>query len=121
MDKESILIFTNILLIKVDVIEIIFYFDNFQKKILLCYFMLNSFFYILYANDIIYVLCNVRKIFINTDSRKCFVKKLTSMMDRSIKISIDFHLREYRKEMFIEQKLIQLSRINTFILYYNFK
>lgn len=83
--------------------------------------MLNSFFYILYANDIIYVLCNVRKIFINTDSRKCFVKKLASMMDRSIKIPIDFHLREYRKEMFIEQKLIQLSRINTFILYYNFK
>lgn len=120
MDKESILIFTNILLIKVDVIEIIFYFDNFEERKF--YFMLNSFFYILYTNDIIYVLwCNVRKIFINTDSRKCFVKKLASMMDRSIKISIDFHLREYRKEMFIEQKLIQLSRINTFILYYNFK
>lgn len=32
MDKESILIFTNILLIKVDVIEIIFYFDNYPKE-----------------------------------------------------------------------------------------
>lgn len=53
MDKE-ILIFTNILLIKIDVIEIIFYFDNFGERKF--YFMLNSFFYILYANDIIYVL-----------------------------------------------------------------
>lgn len=48
MDKESILIFTNILLIKVDVIEIIFYFDNYPKEnfALLLYV---SFFFIYYT------------------------------------------------------------------------